>query len=424
MIYDDLLKNDEIPRMAKVSYRIEQGMIENVEAELDCQLEQGPFLEKIKAGDSIALTASSRNIRNLDKILKRLAEKIKAKGGRPFIVPAMGSHGGATARGQEEILAGYGITQETTGAPIRSSMETVQIGTSKSGLPVCIDRYAWEADGIVVIGRIKPHTDFRGKAESGLMKMMAIGLGKQHGASICHKRGFKEMPQNVLEFGRVVLSRAKVLFGVGIIEDFFHHTYKIEVIPTSRIEEREAQLLLLAKRLIPCIPFKKIDVLAVQEIGKDISGAGMDPNVTGRSGQLGISKPFAESIVVFDLTEKSHHNGAGIGLADVTTQRAFGKIRFEATYPNGITACDVSGMKIPPVMPNDRLALKHALHLVTQAESQKGIRIVWIKNTCSMEHFYISEGLLEEAEKIEGMKVLTDCFELRFDAESNLITDW
>lgn len=424
MIYDELLKNDKIPRMAKVAYRIKRGGTEDVEAEIDRQLEEGSFLENIKEGDSIALTASSRDIRNLDRILKRMAEQIKSRGGLPFIVPAMGSHGGATARGQEEVLAGYGITQETTGAPVCSSMETVQVGISESGLPVCIDKYAAKADGIVVIGRIKPHTDFHGKVESGLMKMMAIGLGKQHGASICHKRGFKEMPRNILEFGRVILENTKVLFGVGIIEDFFHNTYKIEIIPAKDIEEREAQLLLLAKSLIPRIPFAKVDVLAVQEIGKNISGAGMDPNVTGRSGQMGISEPFAESIVVFDITEKSHHNGAGIGLADVTTRRAFEKIDFEATYPNGITACDVSGMKIPPVMPNDRLALKHAIHLVTCTDNPDGIRMVWIKNTCSMDCFYISESLMEEAKSIQGIQILTDSEELKFDQELNLIADW
>ena len=182
--------------------------------------------------------------------------------------------------------------------------------------------------------------------------------------------------------------------------------------------------MLLAKSLIPRIPFAKVDVLAVQEIGKNISGAGMDPNVTGRSGQMGISEPFAESIVVFDITEKSHHNGAGIGLADVTTRRAFEKIDFEATYPNGITACDVSGMKIPPVMPNDRLALKHAIHLVTCTDNPDGIRMVWIKNTCSMDCFYISESLMEEAKSIQGIQILTDSEELKFDQELNLIADW
>lgn len=424
MIYDELLKDDVIPRIAKVSYNIEHGHIDDVCAEIDKQLAAAHVLQRIKKGNTVALTGSSRSITDLDLILKRLAERIHEIGGKPFIIPAMGSHGGATAEGQMKILEEYGITEEKMGFPVLSSMETVQIGTSESGLPVCIDRYAYEADCIVVVGRIKPHTDFHGKVESGLMKMMAIGLGKQHGASICHKRGFKKMPRNVLEFGRTVLKNANVIFGVGIVEDFFHNTYMLEVIPSEKIEEREAELLILAKRLIPCIPFEKIDVLAVQEIGKDISGSGMDPNVTGRSGQMGISRPYAETIAVFDITDKSCHNGAGIGLADVTTQRAFEKIRFEMTYPNGITACDIHGMKIPPVMPNDRLALKHALHLVTESDWQKGIRMVWIKNTCAMEQFYISEALLEEAEHTDGVEILTGVSEMQFDEYGNAVADW
>lgn len=423
MIYDELLKNDHIPRIAKVSYEIEKGNIENLSAEIRRQLERVGGAERIFPGATIALTGSSREITDLDVILREIACYLKGKGARPFIVPAMGSHGGATAEGQREILKGYGITEEKTGIPVISSMETVCIGTSESGLPVYIDKNAAEADFIVIVGRIKPHTDFRGKVESGLMKMMAIGLGKQQGAAICHREGFSNMSRNVLEFARVVLRQTNVLFGVGIIEDFFHHTYKIEAIEAERMEEREEELLRIAKRLIPCIPFEKIDVLVVHEIGKDISGSGMDPNVTGRSGQLGISKPFAQRIAVLDLTEKSHHNGAGVGLADVTTKRFFEKIRFDMTYPNGITACDVSGMKIPPVMPNDKLAVKHAIHIATEADQNK-VKLVWIKNTCSMDCFYISEALMREAETVPGIRVLEAPHEMQFDVRNNLISDW
>ena len=348
-IFSKLLANDVLPRFAKIGYHIEEGSITDIDQAIREAVKSRLLTMRIERGARIAITAGSREINHMPDIFRSIVAVVKEAGGDPFLVPAMGSHGGATAEGQYELLRGYGITEEYVGCPIKSSMETVEIGTSPSGLPVHIDKNASKADGIILVGRIKPHTDFRGKVESGLMKMMAIGLGKQYGAMTCHKRGIENMAKNVWEFGSTILEKVNILFGVYIIEDFYHNTYKVGAIPAERIPEEEPELLIEAKRLIPGIPFDKVDTLFVQEIGKDISGAGMDPNVTGRSGNLGIWKPNAQVIVVQDITEKSHFNGAGLGLADVTTQRAFTKFNFEMTYPNGITSCDVFGMKIPPV---------------------------------------------------------------------------
>ncbi len=423
-IYETILSSDTVPEFARVSFDIERSRMDDLSAEIDRTLEQRGVLQRIRPGDRIALTASSREITNLKWILRRLCERVKQHGGHPFIVPAMGSHGGATAIGQKKILEGYGITEEMIGAPIYASMQTAQIGVSASGLPVFIDQYAAQADGIIVVGRVKPHTDFHGKVESGLMKMMAIGLGKQHGASICHKRGFGQMGKNVLEFGRTILKNCNILFGFAIIEDFFHHTYSVTAVPPETLEEEEAKLLITAKRLIPRIPFEKIDLLIVQEIGKDISGSGMDPNITGRSGYMGISAPFAERIAVLDLTDKSHHNGAGIGLADVTTERVFQKIDFDQMYPNGITACDNSGMKLPPVMPNDNLAIRHAIHICTQVDDNIGLRAVWIKSTCDMHTFYISKALIQAAQQSASMHIQGCTEPIAFDKDGNAVMAW
>ena len=422
-VFERLLKDDKIPRFYAVRFAVEKGIISDIVDEVDKTIDERGVLARIKPGQRIAITGGSREINHMALIICQLANRIKQCGAVPFIVPAMGSHGGASAEGQAQILEGYGITGDSIGVEVISSMETVQIGITQTGIPVYIDRNAAEADGIVIVGRIKPHTDFRGKYESGLMKMMAIGLGKQYGASICHRMGFSHMAENVYEFGRTILENTNIVFGLGIIEDIYHNTYKIEAVPSERILEEEPKLLEIAKRLIPGIPFKKIDALFVQEIGKDISGAGMDPNITGRSGQLGISQPYAQRIAICDITYKSHNNGSGLGFADVTTQRAFEKFDFNMTYPNGLTSCDPKGISIPPVMPNDMLAYKFAIHTCTNITKKSEIKIVWIKNTCAMEYFFISEALVNDAKLIPELEIVSDSIDVEFDKNGNVPMD-
>lgn len=416
---DELLEHIKIPRFVKVGCTFDKKCIEQPAQAMAQELQCSGLLSRIKPGTRICITAGSREVANAAALLGAVVEQVKAAGGEPFLIPAMGSHGGATAEGQLEVLRGYGITEQTVGAPIYSSMDTVEIGVSVDGLPVHMDYFAAQADGIIVVHRIKPHTDFRGKIESGLMKMITIGMGKQHGANICHCAGPARMSHNVVGIARVVLEKKPVLFGIAILENAYHQTCHIEAVAAEDIERREGELLCEAKRLMPRIPFEKADTLIVDEIGKDVTGAGMDPNVTGRSCVLGRWEPNFETIMVRDITEKSHGNGTGLGNADVTTRRAYQKFDMAATYPNCITARDSIGSKIPVVMENDRLALQFALQICFDLDWEAGARIVWIRNTLSLGEYYISEALMEQAAHTEGMTLLSLPMELHFDDEGN-----
>ena len=421
-IFEELLGEVSIPRMVPVELEIERGRIERKDIyEILKQgiLKQG-LLERLEAGKTVALTCGSREIHNIDEIMGAVVRILKEAGLSPFIFAAMGSHGGASAKGQLEILEGYHVTEETMGVPVTATMDTVVIGKTEQGLEVHMEKNANEADYLIPIGRVKPHTDFRGRIESGLMKMLTIGCGKQHGADLCHRYGFSKMSENVTRIARVIPEKKKVPFGVAIVEDAFHNTYALEVIPGEKIEEREAALLETAKRLIPSIPFEKIDVLVLDEIGKDISGAGMDPNVTGRSSIMGSFKPFVERIAVLGLSEKSHHNGCGIGVADVTTQRFFEDMDFYVSYPNGLTSHDPASMSIPPVMPNDRCAIAMAIHTCVEYDRTLGHRVVWMKNTLCLNRFLISENLLEEAGKNPAIRILGEPAQIPFDEEGNV----
>lgn len=403
--FEPFLKDDEIPCFYKVSYQKPDDHIEDIEAAVNDAIASRDLLARIRPGQRIAVAVGSREIQHMPRIVRAVVQCIADAGATPFIIPAMGSHGGATAEGQIEVLRGYGITPEAMGAEIHSSMETAYIGDTKSGLPVHIDCNALAADGIVPIGRIKPHTDFRGPVESGMAKMMAIGLGKQYGANLCHKLGFPNMSKNVSEIAGVMIAKAPLLFSMGIIENGYHNTHRIVAVPAETTLEEEPALLNLAKELMLSIPFEKVDILIVDEIGKDISGAGMDPNVTGRSAVNGKSKPFVERIVIRDLTNKSHHNATGMGNGDVITRRFYDKIDMQATYPNSITACDCNGFRIPIVMDSDSLALRFALHTTTEADAKTGYRAMWIRNTVSMHDFYVTERLRQEAERHPHLRV-------------------
>ncbi len=421
-IFDTLLRDVEIPAFASVRYEIKRGAITraDVPGAVAETVARRRVMDRVRPGDVVAIAAGSRGINNHDEIVRSVARELLARGAKPFIFPAMGSHGGATAEGQRDLLAGYGITGEAMGVPIVSSMETVQVGVTPHGLPVRIDAHAAAADWIVPVGRVKPHTDFRGRHESGLVKMLSIGCGKQYGANICHMQGFPHMARNIWEIAEAVLSTGKVLFGLAIIEDASHGTWSLTAVPGEAFDEEDAALLEEAKGLIPRIPFEKIDLLVLSEIGKDISGASMDPNITGRSAVMGSSRPFAERIVALDLTDASHHNATGVGNADITTRRLFEKMRFEDTYPNGITSHEVASMKIPPVLPDDRSALRMAIHTIVEGEPALGVRAVWLKNTLSMGGFLISENLIGQAENIPGLSVRQRGIQIAFDDQGNV----
>ena len=420
-IFEALLQHDRVPNFYRVENTRSAPKLEDVAAETRRVMQESGTLEQLKPGQSVCIAAGSREIANIALIVRTVCEVVREHGAEPFIIPAMGSHAGAQAEGQKKILADFGITEEYTGAPIRSSMETVQVGVTKPhGFPARIDRYAAEADWIIPIGRIKPHTDIRGPIQSGILKMIVIGMGKQHGAYQCHKLGFKSMAANVKEFAGAIIEKKPNMFAIGLIENAYHQTCRIEAIPAGRILEEEPPLLDYAKSRMAKIPFDQADILFVDETGKDISGAGMDPNVTGRSPVLGISRPFFQRIAVFDLTDKSHGNFGGLGSADVTTQRLYRKIDFEQTYPNGITAAEPLAVRLPVIMPSDRTAMQFALRTATDCDWSKGPRIVWLKNTLSLSEFYISEALIPDAEALDNVTVVSEPMDVIFDEEGNV----
>ena len=391
-----MLESAAVPDFFKVEYELCSDEVGDAASAVREALERENTLSRIRPGSSVALTAGSREIRDIDLILRTLAEELKAAGASPFIIPAMGSHGGATAEGQKALIEGYGITEQRMEVPIISSMETVEVGKTAEGLPVHVDRAAHDADFIIPVGRVKPHPEFRGRHESGLLKMLAIGLGKQHGANMCHQLGMDKMPDNILKFAEIQLAECSIPFGIGIVENGSHGTWHIRAIPAEVMVEEDAELLVKAKELVPVIPFRKTDVIICEEMGKDISGTGMDSNVIGRSISMGISRPFAERIGIFRLTGKSHGNFNGVGLGDSISRKLFDSMSFDETYPNTITACEPFAVKIPPVMENDRLCLEFCIQTCLGSDRER-TRIVWIRNTLSLDSFYISEALVGEA---------------------------
>lgn len=419
-IIDDLLKSIPLPRMIRVKQRFERRQIDNIEATLSSKIADNPEYGSIKPGMRIAIAVGSRGITNLPLCVKVIVEMLKRKGADPFIVPAMGSHGGATASGQADMLETMGIREEYTGAPIRATMETVDLGqTAKNRLPVVIDRYAHEADGIVIINRIKPHVAFQGTYESGLMKMITIGLGKQRGAENCHRLGFGTMAENIREIAESVIQKQNILFAVGIIENAYHQTYALEVMGKHEIAAREPDMLLLAKKLAPRLYFDQLDVLIMDEIGKDISGTGFDTSVVGRYHTPYISGgPEITRIGVLDLTERSHGNANGIGIVDFTTRRLFDKFIPEQTYPNSLTSTVPISVKIPMVLASDLLLIKAAIK-TCQIPDFEQVRLVRIKNTIALDVIEISENLQTEAEQSDQMEVLTSPYNWKFDEAGN-----
>lgn len=415
-----LLQDVELPRMVRIRQNFDTAEIQDLSGAVRQALRQEKIREKVRPGMSIAITAGSRGTDRYPEMMRAIVTELKAMGAKPFLIPAMGSHGGGTAEGQTMMLESLGITEETVGAPIRSTMKVVQIGTNADGYPVYIDRYAAEADGIVVANRVKPHTNFRGEYESGLMKMMTIGLGKNIGAATCHKLPMDDMPHNVFAFGSAVLRNANVLFGVATVENAMDRVKKVAALTAREIPEAEKELLAEAKASMPRILFDNLDVLVVDRIGKNFSGPGMDPNITGISGNPHLKlKPDVQRRVVLDLSDETHGNGTGIGLADFSTKRAFDKLDMDAMYPNNITSRSPAGGKIPVILGNDELALKAAVYTCDKTAG-RGIRMVRIPNTLHITEIEISAALLEEAEREPRIEILTSPRGWTFDREGNL----
>jgi len=407
-----------IPKLRLVTQSFSQPVVENIEEEIINQLKNIKINEIINQGDRVAITAGSRGIKNIDKIIAVIVKQFKELGAKPFIVPAMGSHGGGTAEGQAGVLDSLGINEETVGAPVLSSMEVVDLGRTEEGAAVYMDKNAFNADAIFVVNRIKPHTKFKARIESGLMKMIAIGLGKQKGCTELHSFGLYPA---IVHAARVSLAKAPIKAGLGIVENSSKQIAKIVATRKEEIEKVDAELLTLAKDLMPSLPVDNIDLLIVEEMGKNISGSGIDVNVIGRvtSPYPSEEKPRIEKMVALDLTDASHGNALGMGLVDVITRRFADKIDFKATYKNLIIAGSLEKGKMPVVQENDRDAITVALDSLQKTKSQDA-KIVFIKNTNELTKIMVSSSLINDLPKNESLKVLEEVV-LEFDDHGNLV---
>lgn len=415
------------PAMIRIRQNFNTNSIQDIPEAVRSEIAKIKPREIIAPGNSVALTVGSRGIANLAVVLAELVSELKKIGAKPFIVPAMGSHGGATGEGQKKIIEHYNITEDTLDAPIKSSMEVVEIGSTPDGVPVLLDQNASRADHIIVVNRVKPHTDFKGEIESGLMKMMAIGLGKQKAADHYHNVFMRLGHYHVLTtVAREIIRQCPIAFGLALVENQRDETEIIQAIPANQIEETERELLIKAKDLLPRIPFDPIDLLIVDEMGKDISGTGMDQNVIARTvipyHQVP-TNPKITRIFVRDLSAGSEGNATAIGNADFTTKRLVDKIDRHATYMNAITSSCPEAVRIPPYYDSDREVIEAALNTIGDIEPQKA-RIVHILNTLKLEEMMISEAMVSVAEQLDNVSIIGSPDQMKFDAQGNLISDF
>jgi hypothetical protein len=413
------------PPIFRVRQHFDATRVENIPETVEAELSRLDLGKTIRPGQSVAVTAGSRGIANIALIVKSIVAHLQRLGAKPFVVPAMGSHGGGTVEGQVGILQGYGITEAYVGCPIRATMDTVVVCQTPQGIPVHFDRHASQADHVFVCGRVKPHTNFIGEIESGLMKMMLIGLGKHHGARIYH-RAIQEysFDQIVRAVAEQVLSRCRVVAGLGIVENAYDETAMLAAVAPADFERREKELLVQAKRWMPKLPFGEADVVIVDEIGKNISGAGMDTNVVGRKYEKAEGTrecPTVRRIVVRSLTEVTHGNATGIGIADFCTTRAIEQTNRKITYINCLTGGHPEGAKLPIYFDTDREILEAALGTIGLRPAEQA-RILWIRNTLDLAEVECSAPYLDEARERDDLELLTDVRPLPFDASGNLPT--
>jgi len=397
----------KLPRMMRIRQKFDGTHIQNIEKTVRRELEQEKIRKLIKTGRSIAVGVGSRGISNISRIVKETLICLKDQGAMPYIVPAMGSHGGATAEGQAEVLRGYGVTEEAMGVSIKSSMDVTLLGHTPKGIPVYMDKNALAADMAIVIGRVKPHTAFKGPIESGLCKMLAIGFGKHIGCSRLHKEGWRDFSHVVSSVAEVSLKEANVGFGIALVENAFEQTAVIEAIVNDEFIMQDRKLLAKSKEMMPSLMVPDIDVLIIEQIGKDISGAGMDPNIIGRSSARGtipgFKGPAIQRVVVLGLSEGTQGNACGIGIADFITKKVFDQIDFMPTYANMIAAGIPEGGRIPITMETEREAIIAAVKCCRNI-GEAGPRIVRIKDTLHLGEIRVSENilpLLQDNDRIE-----------------------
>ena len=387
----------KIPKMHCIKQIFEPEYIADIEQAIVDEMNKPEIAELIKPGMKVALAVGSRGIHKIDLITRRVGLVLKEKGAAPFIVPAMGSHGGGVASGQSEILESYGITEETMEMPVLSSMEVIKLGKTKNGVDVYIDKIAHEeADLIIPIVRIKPHTDYKAPIESGLCKMLVIGLGKHIGCSRMHQEGFSAFGALIPEAAGIILQNAKIGFGIAIVENAYDKPFLIEAVKADSIMQREPELLKIAKAKMPSIMLDEIDVLVINELGKDISGAGMDPNITGRTTKgvlTGFQGPKIQRIIVKGLTQATHGNATGIGLADFILKKGYEQMDLPSTYTNSVGSGNPEAGRIPVIVDDERQGIIASL-LTCVGIDIANPKIVNIKNTLDLSEIWVSDALL------------------------------
>lgn len=411
-----------LPRMVHVRQKFDRPRLPSVTAAVVEQFKRPEVRAKVKPGMTIAVGCGSRGINNIAECTKQVIAELKALGAKPFIFPAMGSHGGATAEGQREVLEGYGITEATMGCPVRSQMDVVELGKLDGGMPVYMDKLAAAADGVVVICRVKPHTNFRAPIESGIVKMMTIGMGKIIGATTLHTDGMDKFGELLPDAARLIMSKKNFLIGVAMVENAADETAIIEAVPGEQVFEREPVLQAKAKSLMARLQFDEIDVLIVEKIGKNISGSGMDPNITGRNCRFTEwdMKPLVKKIAILGLTPETHGNATGLGLADVITMRLYRDIDIAKTYANVITSTYLDGAGIPIIMNTDQEAIQLAVKTVVRVKPQD-TKIVRVANTLEIMDIHVSEPLLPWVKANPSMfEIAGELEPFKFDAKGTL----
>ena len=417
---NEILDNINLPQIMKVSQTFDNTKLDDVEGDLNQKLIYKNIKDKIKPGMKIAITGGSRGISSYKELMKTIVSFVKKCGATPFIVPSMGSHGGGTSEGQENMLKKLGITKESVGCEIISSMDVVEVGRTSKDLSVYIDKNAANADGIILLNRVKLHTSFRGKYESGLIKMMAIGLAKRKGADMTHFLRYENMAENLVEVGKIAINNLNIICGVASIENGYNEVEDVFVLNKDEILQEEPKILEKSKRLMPRIYLDDIDVLIVNEIGKNISGTGVDTNIVGRFHTNAASGgPNTVKLGFLDISEKSGGNGNGMGLADFVSKKFFRKIDFESTYINAITSTEPNSVKLPLVLDNDKYVFQGCVKLCGVKNIQD-IKLVIINNTKELDEIYMSKSAFENAVDKSKVKKESELFDIPFDEEGNL----
>lgn len=409
-------KRTEIPPFYKIRQQFNDASIEDIKGAVGRQFDQFRPGDNIRQGQSVAVAVASRGTHDLTPLVGVVVEHLLLMGLKPYIIPAMGSHGGATGPGQAQVLADLGISEETMGVPIVSNMDVVSLGHLDSGAEVFFAKDALDADHVVVINRIKPHTAFRGEVESGLCKIMAVGCGKQKGASNMHKFN---LGNTIVPAAQMIMEKAPILFGIAVTENATGGTHSIRLARPEEFVDVDREFLKEAWELFPRLPVDDLDILVVDEMGKDISGAGIDPNVIGfwrREG--GPRKPDYRTLIVLDLTPQSHGNAMGIGMADLVTRRLMDKLDLHATQMNALTSKVLRSARLPISLENDRIAIETALDGVPDP---RRVRMARIKSTASLETFWATDSVLSELRSKEGITVDDDPLPFDFNAEGSLL---